>query len=657
MMHSALLIRSSGMLSGISITSLMIIPQFSRRSASFLSPEARSGSATSSNAIRVEIMRLITVHLVVDFWATTIIECPQAGRNLGNGLATGVGTLNWTPGRRKTLPFDYTFAARLRRGEKRTIEKMRRQVAAVMAAGAVWAFGIGTPCLVAQTKANAEAACCGAKKPGAAAKKATAKFAARAEALLGISPANKGEWGLLIVDAESGETLYEQNADKYFVPASNMKLFTTALALAKLGPEYRFHTTLETRGAISSAGVLGGDLALVGRGDPNLSNRKFPYETKEEFEGPPEKALAELADALAARGVKEITGDVAGDDSYFPRERYPDGWEIDDMVWEYGAAISAIVVDDNTVTLTLTPGEKAGGAVTAVVEPPTREFIVKNEVTTIGAKEKPDLRLTREPGGDTVVVSGVMPAGSAPRKLVLAIQEPALHAANLLTQLLKDRGIKVGGTVRAVHEPDAGEATRTVLAEHLSIPLKDSVKLVNKISQNLHTEVLLRAAARQQGRWATPEDLQKFPDAFYAKAGIPEGDVIQTGGSGLSRHDLVTPRAFVAVLAYAEKQAWFPAFLASLPVAGADGTLNERMKEPPLAGKIHAKTGSVTHVRTLSGYAETPGGRKLIFSFLSNNQGGKSHEAADALTGLCVAMLEEFDVTPPKRGLEHRHPQ
>jgi serine-type D-Ala-D-Ala carboxypeptidase/endopeptidase (penicillin-binding protein 4) len=481
---------------------------------------------------------------------------------------------------------------------------------------------------------------------------AAARFAGRVESLLGAAPVDKGEWGLLVVDAETGVTLYEKNAKDYFLPASNMKLLTTALALDTLGLEYRFRTTVETNGTLTPDGKLSGDLILVGRGDPNLSNRKFPYETKEEFEGPPEKALAEFADAIAGRGVKEIAGDVVGDDSYFPRERYPDGWEIDDMVWEYGAAISAIVVDDNTVTLTLTPAEKAGGTVTVVVEPATREFVVENEVTTIGAKEKPDLRLTREPGGDTVVVSGVMPAASAPRKLVLAIQEPALHAANLMAQLLRDRGIKVSGTTRAQDEPDPGAAGWTVLAEHLSIPLKDSVKLVNKISQNLHTEVLLRTVARQQGRWATPEDLQKFPETFYAKAGIPEGDVVQTDGSGLSRHDLVTPRAFVALLAYAQRQVWFPAFLASLPVAGADGTLNERMKEPPLAGKIHAKTGSVTHVRTLSGYAETPGGRKLIFSFLSNNQGAKNHEVHSAIDGMCLAMVEEFDEKRegPKQG-------
>jgi len=471
----------------------------------------------------------------------------------------------------------------------------------------------------------------------------TARFAARVDTILAANPVNKGEWGLLVVDAETGATLYERNADDYFLPASNMKLLSTALALDTLGPDYRFHTTIETNGTLAADGKLTGDLILVGRGDPNLSNRRFPFDTKEEFDGPPERVLAEFADAMVAKGVKEISGDVVGDDSYFPRERYPDGWEIDDMVWEYGAAISAIVLNDNTVTLALTPGQKAGEAVTMEIEPATREFVVKNEVTTIGAREKADLRLTRDPGSGTVIVSGVMPARGEPRKLTLAIQEPALQAANQLMQLLKDRAIKVDGTPRAVHEPDPNEATRTVLAEHVSIPLKDSIKLVNKISQNLHTEVLLRTAARQQGRWATPEDLQKFPATFYAKAGIRDGDVIQTDGSGLSRHDLVTPRAFVALLEYAQKQPWFPAYLASLPLAGQDGTLNERMKAPPLAGKIQAKTGSVTHVRALSGYAETPGGRKLIFSFLSNNQGGKNHEVHEAIDGLCLAMVEEFD--------------
>jgi D-alanyl-D-alanine carboxypeptidase/D-alanyl-D-alanine-endopeptidase (penicillin-binding protein 4) len=537
------------------------------------------------------------------------------------------------------------------------IDKIFQRSVATMVASVLFTFGTGVHNLRAQSKQKAEAACCGAKKQTLASKRAAAKFATSAEALLGTPPTSKGEWGILIVDAGSGETLYEQNADKYFVPASNMKLFTTALALAKLGPEYRFRTTLETRGPISSDGELNGDLALVGRGDPNLSNRKFPYELKEEFDGPQEKALVELADALAAKGVKGISGDVIGDDSYFARERYPNGWEIDDMVWEYGAAISAIVVDDNTVALTLIPGEQAGASVQAAVSPATPDFTVENEVITSAADVKSDLTLTREPGANLVVVKGTLPAKSTPRKLVLAIEEPAQHAAVLLKRMLEERGIRVDGVARAQHARAESGGDPIVLAEHLSVPLGDSVKLINKISQNLHTEMLLRTVARQSGSWATPDEMMKVPADFYATAGIVPGDVIQTDASGLSRHDLVTPRAIVTLLNFAQQQPWFGPYYASLPVAGQDGTLEDRMKNTPAAGRIHAKTGSVEHVRTLSGFADTPSGRRLIFSFLSNNQGGKSHEAADALTGLCVAMLEEFNVSPPKRALEHKHPQ
>ena len=285
-----------------------------------------------------------------------------------------------------------------------------------------------------------------AEKSGVAQeKKAEERFAERAESLVSAAPVNKGEWGLLVVDAATGETLYEKDADKYFTPASNMKLLTTALALDKLGPDYRFRTTVETHGTIAQ-GVLSGDLILVGRGDPNLSNRKFPFDVKEEFDGPPEKVLIALADQIVARGVKEISGDIVGDDSYFPRDRYPDGWEIDDMVWEYGAAISAIVLDDNTVTLTLTPGEKAGDRVMGVVEPATPDFAIRNEVTTSNKAEKADLTLVREPGSTMVVLSGTLPANSAPRKLVLAIQEPAQHAASTLARLLAERGVKFWGT-------------------------------------------------------------------------------------------------------------------------------------------------------------------------------------------------------------------
>jgi len=487
---------------------------------------------------------------------------------------------------------------------------------------------------------------------------ATSRFAKRVDTLVGAAPASKGEWGLLIADAETGETLYEQNAAKYFVPASNMKLFTTALALDKLGPEFRFHTTLESTGVITPEGELSADLVLVGRGDPNLSNRKFPFNLKEEFDGPPERALAELADALAAKGIKKMSGDVIGDDSYFPRQRYPNGWEIDDMVWEYGASISALVVSDNTAMVTLTPGQTAGEAVQVVVAPRTQDFAVDNQVLTSAANVKPDLTLTREPGAHLVVVRGTLPAKSAPRKLVLAIEEPALHAATLLKALLEQRGVEVDGGLRARHEAITAEGvTPTVLAEHVSIPLSDSVKLVNKISQNLHTEALLRTAMRQKGTWNSFDEVSKFAADFYDQVGIAPEDIIQTDGSGLSRHDMVTPRAMLTLLRYAQTRPWFESFFASLPVAGVDGTLEERMKNTPAAGRVHAKTGSVEHVRAMSGFADTAGGRRLVFSFMSNNEYGKNHETTEAMNGLCLAMIEEFNAVPAKRSREHKQPQ
>jgi D-alanyl-D-alanine carboxypeptidase/D-alanyl-D-alanine-endopeptidase (penicillin-binding protein 4) len=548
--------------------------------------------------------------------------------------------------------FDYTFVDRnLPAGSGMNIGR-----ATAKYTGTIWVLVfcglfLNPSTAQAQKKKNRHAG--STASPGAA----TSRFLKRAEMLLGAGPTSKGEWGLLIADAETGETLYEQNAVKYFVPASNMKLFTTALALDKLGPEFRFHTTLESTGVVTPEGELSADLVLVGRGDPNLSNRKFPFNLKEEFDGPPEKVLAELADALVAKGVKKVSGDVIGDDSYFPRERYPNGWEIDDMVWEYGAAISALVVNDNIRTVTLTPGQ-AGDAVQAVVLPRTQDFVVDNEVTTTAANGKADLTLTREPGAHLVVVRGTLPEKSAPRKLVLAIEEPALHAATLLKMLLEQRGVEVDGGVRARHEAITVEGvTPTVLAEHVSIPLGDSVKLVNKISQNLHTEVLLRTAMRRAGTWNSFDDVAKFAADFYARVGIAPEDMIQTDGSGLSRHDMVTPRAMLTLLRYAQTRPWFESFFASLPVAGVDGTLEERMKNTPAAGRVHAKTGSVEHVRTMSGFADTAGGRRLAFSFMTNNEYGKNHETTDAMNGLCLAMIEEFNAVPAKRSREHKQPQ
>ena len=235
-------------------------------------------------------------------------------------------------------------------------------------------------------------------------------------------------------------------ADAYFMPASNAKLFTTALALATLGPDYRVRTTVASSGTIDANGVLIGDLVLTGRGDANLSNRKFPYGKKEEREGPPEKVFAEFADAVAARGVKEITGDVIADDSMFQHEKFPSGWLVDDILWSYGAAVSAIAVNDNTFSLEVRPAANEGEPARYEAGLAADFYTVENVIRTGARGSEEKLAVARDPGSRVIHLSGTMPLDAQTRRLTIAIEEPAEYAASLLARLLEARGVKIDGT-------------------------------------------------------------------------------------------------------------------------------------------------------------------------------------------------------------------
>ncbi len=236
-----------------------------------------------------------------------------------------------------------------------------------------------------------------------------------------------------------------------FMPASNAKLFTTALALASLGPDYRVRTTVASSGAIDANGVLGGDLVLIGRGDANLSSRKFPFEKKEERDGPPEKVLAEFAAAVAARGVKEITGDVVADDSFFQHEIIPSGWLVDDILWSYGAAVSAISVNDNVFTLDIRPGLRDGDPARYDAGIAGDFYTVENMVLTSARGTEQNLAVARDPGSRLIHVSGTVPVDAPVRRLTIAVEEPAEYAAAILKRLLEAHGVKVDGISRAHH--------------------------------------------------------------------------------------------------------------------------------------------------------------------------------------------------------------
>lgn len=495
-----------------------------------------------------------------------------------------------------------------------------------------------------------------ATTPGpASAREDVAGFRARVQAELDKAGADQGTWGVLVTDADSGEVVYALNPTHYFLPASNAKLFTTAMALGALGPDFRIHTTVMGAGALRD-GRLEGDLVLVGAGDANLSNRVFPFSGKAERAGPPEKILAELADQVAARGVKEIAGDVVADDSYLDRGRFPAGWTVDDSVWSYGAAVSAIAVNDNTVTLEVQPGQTTGAPLEFSLDPQPSIYQVRSQgMTSAKPVPEPQIWLSREPESRIFYLGGSLPLGAPGRPLELAVQEPAENAAVLLAHLLETRGVRIAGTARARHFGDPAETEQQVLGEHISPPLLEDVRLTNKMSLNLHAELLLRVAAKEKTGALTLDEALAFAEKFRQGIGIEKNDVLLSDGSGLSRNDLVTPQAVVQLLTWAGRQPWGADFRASLPSAGEDGTLETRMKGTPAVGRVQAKTGLVDHVEGLSGYATTVHGEHLIFSMFGNGNGIPSREATGVLDAICEAMVEELGPAANLSGPEN-HP-
>lgn len=486
------------------------------------------------------------------------------------------------------------------------------------------------------------------------------RFRARVDAVLREAKAERAYWGILVSDRDTGETLYEVNSDHFFTPASNAKIFTTALALAELGPEYRFHTTLESKAAVGSDGRLASDLVLVGRGDPDLSNRRIPYAGVPEREGPAEKVLAELADAAVAKGLREVDGDIVADDSCFPYDPYPADWTVGDIFFRFGSPVSAIAFNDNTVSIEVQPAAHVGEPAAIVTEPAAALDTFGHEITSGPAGTEPDPAVVRQPGTNFLLLRGTIPLGHEPIHLELAMTEPAETAALALKQLLEARGMRVTGGIRVQHapppetsasgEPILSRAQRTpdpnavVLAEHVSPPLVESVRVTNKVSHNLHAELFLRTVGREKlGLGSTAAGLKVERD-FLRQAGVPDSDVVLTDGSGLSREDLVTPRAVVALLRYAARQPWGADYLSSFPIAGLDGTLENRMRNTAASGLIMAKTGEVEHVRALSGYATTLRGEHLVFAIFYNNNPQKGAESAAPIDAIATAMVETLGI-------------
>lgn len=456
--------------------------------------------------------------------------------------------------------------------------------------------------------------------------------------------------GMRVVRLSDGRVLYAHNAGRLFVPASNMKLFTSALALAKLGADNRLATKIGSEVPIDANGTLAGDLELIGGGDPSLSGREYPYRNHAPAgEVYSFQAIEELADQLAARGLQRVAGNIVGDDTRYVWEPQPGPWSSDSASREYGAPVSALVLDDNTFLLTLRPATRAGDLARIALAPPFENFAIDNRVTTIehGIRK---IRFYRSASGRELHLWGVIPKADTGYVQELAIGDPALYAAEVLRDALLRRGISVRGDAVARHRfPDeAGEPSRpptVLLAEHQSPPLIELLQVLDKVSQNLHAEILLREVAAESGRPGIGEVGSReagldVMDEYLASIGIARDEYQFTDGSGLSRSTLVSPTAITKLLAHMYDSPRRDEWLNLWPIGGEDGTLRGRFAGHPEARAIHAKTGTLDHVKAISGYADTPANGRVAFSLLVNDFEEPSSAVTKAIDELVLGLIE-----------------
>lgn len=422
------------------------------------------------------------------------------------------------------------------------------------------------------------------------------------------------QWGIDVVSLDTGATLYRRNADSLFLPASNAKLFTSALALQTLGADARFSTTLYATTTPRADGTLAGDLILYGGGDPSLGSPDASPDWADRF-----------AEALTARGVRRVHGDLIADDTYFSGPLFGDGWEALDLQTDYGAQAGALGILDNVVHAKI--AREGTLCCTVVVDPPDSGMRVVN--LTGGAAP---LSLYRPPGSDVLYASGSLRANVPRRTYALSAPDGALFAAARLRDALMQSGIVLHDNVRVLHWPETDAALAnnpTEIASIASPPLSKLLVHMLKHSDNRYAQMLLQQVGVTTARTGVCADRAEPPQtsaewgscamrAFLGRIGIDRGEAMFNDGSGLSREDLVTPAATVKLLTWIARQPFANALRDALPVAGIDGTLQYRMRDGAATGNVQAKTGTLTHVYTLSGFVTDAAGERLAFSLLLN---------------------------------------
>ncbi|MEO6214252.1 MAG: D-alanyl-D-alanine carboxypeptidase/D-alanyl-D-alanine-endopeptidase [Vicinamibacterales bacterium] len=443
-------------------------------------------------------------------------------------------------------------------------------------------------------------------------------------------------WGVDIRSADTGEPIFAENGDRLMMPASNMKILTLASAAQTLGWDYRFTTVLETTAPVE-AGILRGDLIVRGSGDPTINTRA-------------NRAAAvfdEWARALAAAGITAIEGRVIGDDQAFDDEGLGPGWSWDYLEAGYASPIGALQFNENVAGLTISPGAIEGDPVVVRLAPGTGFTVTNRAITAPAGTERRRLGVHRRVDRPELEISGSIALGFEPLTRTVAVINPTVFFAQGVRDALVARGIAVSGEPVDLDDVAAEFAMRAgmdrrVLVSTQSPPLREIATVLMKVSQNQYAETLLKAVGAKAGGLGTTDGGRGVAVNTFTSWSIPRDAYVMSDGSGLSRYNYIAPSTITSVLRHMYTDPVHrEAFLATLPIAGKDGTISSRLRKTRAADNAQAKTGSIANVRSLSGFVKTRDGETLIFSIIANDFVIPS-ATVDWMADLAVETLANF---------------
>lgn len=449
-------------------------------------------------------------------------------------------------------------------------------------------------------------------------------------------------WGVLIESLNSGETWYEQNADRLFIPASNEKIPTAAAALISLGADFRFETQLYYRGEIVDS-VLKGDLIVKGNGDPTFYTRFF---------SDPREPFFSWADTLLKLGIVKIEGNIIGDDNAFDDSKYGWGWPLSGLGSWYSAESGALQFNENYIDLYIVQPATIKDSVEIIANVNSAYFSIINNTIAVDTG-KTQIEIDRPFATNQITVSGIVHTGTDTLERSPSISNPTLFYTTVLRETLLEKGIVVLGEARDCDDIivwDGDDGNWQLITIHNSPPLSEILQGLMKRSQNMYAETMVKTMGWQESGLGSFSKGREVIEKVLTGFGIEPQTYAFQDGSGLSRYNFISPRQIVKILKGMRSSEHWETWKEMQPVAGVDGTLKNRMKGTKAEGNVRAKTGTIANVRGLSGYVTTASGEEIVFSFMLNGHLLGSKET-ELITDTVLAIIAEY---PEKRRQENK---